>query len=379
MPEPSIIFNWPAVVLSMGVLSGILLSVRLWTLKTGPTLANQLLAFTMGTITLMVATALFVFSPYLSFSFTLIRIAGTITLSYGPLIYLYLQASIRKDFRMRGRQFLHFILPAIFLLITILHLFFPDSTEQQVFLSNEFVIPWQIRVIGMVILLYIITYCVSSARSINRHRRFVLEHSSYSDELHSKWLIFLFPIFLLPFLFVIFNFIFLNPFELPLPAIGAAIMLVILHSLLIFVPQVFAGFPEELQADQEEDLFTPKYQSSSLEESQKERLHEQAIAFMTSEQAFLKQDLTLHQLANSLKINSKYLSQVINEKSGKHFMDFVNEYRVNLAKEILLKSSYQHYTIVAIAQEVGFKSRSAFYASFKKFTGQTPSEYKAAQ
>lgn len=379
MPEPSIIFNWPAVVLSMGILSGTLLSIRLWTLNTEPALANRLLAFTMSTITLMVVTAQFVFSPFVSFSFTSVRIAGTITLSYGPLIYLYLQASIRKDFKMNGRQFLHFILPAVFFLVTILHLFFPDTAEQHSFLRKDLVIPWQLRMIGLVILLYITSYCVLSARSINRHRRFVLEHSSYSDELHSKWLILLFPIFLLPFLFVIFNFIFLRPFELPLPAIGAAIMLMILNTLLIFVPQIFAGFPKELRADQEEDLRPPKYQSSSLEEPQKDRLFEQVIRFMAIEKAFLRQDLTLQQLADSLKINSKYLSQVINEKSGKHFMDFVNEYRVNLAKEILHKPTYDHYTIVAIAQEVGFNSRSAFYASFKKFTGQTPSEYKAAQ
>lgn len=363
----------------MGILSGTLLSIRLWTLNTEPALANRLLAFTMSTITLMVVTAQFVFSPFVSFSFTSVRIAGTITLSYGPLIYLYLQASIRKDFKMNGRQFLHFILPAVFFLVTILHLFFPDTAEQHSFLRKDLVIPWQLRMIGLVILLYITSYCVLSGRSINRHRRFVLEHSSYSDELHSKWLILLFPIFLLPFLFVIFNFIFLRPFELPLPAIGAAIMLMILNTLLIFVPQIFAGFPKELRADQEEDLRPPKYQSSSLEEPQKDRLFEQVIRFMAIEKAFLRQDLTLQQLADSLKINSKYLSQVINEKSGKHFMDFVNEYRVNLAKEILHKPTYDHYTIVAIAQEVGFNSRSAFYASFKKFTGQTPSEYKAAQ
>lgn len=330
-------------------------------------------------VVIVVGTML-MFSPYVEFSLTGMRVLGGLTFGYSPLIYLYIQASIRKDFQFSWKLLSHFTLPLFFLIAVGIYAMSVEQDTINLYLPHVHKPPLPVRLFGLIMLIYIVGYFFLAARSIIQHRKFVLENSSFSDDLHSKWLVFLFPIFLLPFLVVIFNFlVFSFTKSLPLPAIGAAIMLITLHVLMVFVPEVFAGFPEELQADLEEDLHTPKYKSSSLEEPQKDRLHEQAKAHMTSQNAFLRQDLTLQQLADSLNINSKYLSQVINEKSGKHFMDFVNEYRVNFAKEILLKPSYQHYTIVAIAQEVGFKSRSAFYASFKKFTGQTPSEYRAAQ
>ncbi|MEL6843420.1 MAG: helix-turn-helix domain-containing protein, partial [Bacteroidota bacterium] len=59
-----------------------------------------------------------------------------------------------------------------------------------------------------------------------------------------------------------------------------------------------------------------------------------------------------------------------------NFMDFINGYRIEEAQKMLRAPRFGHYTIVAIAQEVGFRSRSAFYAAFKKISGQTPTEYK---
>lgn len=378
--EPTIFFNIPAMILAGGILAGLLLSIRLWTLPEGPVVANKILAITSFAMVIIVLGMMLMFSPYFEFNVNIMRILGGLTFAYSPLVYLYIQASIRKDFQLNWKLLRHFTLPIIFLLAVGSYAIIVKQDVKEMPFPYRQKPPLPARVVGLILLLYITGYLFFAAKSIVRHRKFVLDNSSFSDELHSKWLVFLFLIFLFPFLFVIFNFlVFSSTKALPFPAIGAALMLIMLHILLIFVPQIFAGFPEELQVDQEEDLYTPKYKSSSLEEPQKDRLHEQAMAFMINQQAFLQQDLTLQQLADSLSINSKYLSQVINEKSGKHFMDFVNEYRVNLAKEILLTPAYRHYTIVAIAQEVGFNSRSAFYASFKKFTGKTPSEYKAAQ
>lgn len=376
--EPTIFFNVPAIILAAGILTGLLLSIRLWTLSGNSVVANKILAITSFTMVVIVLGTMIMFSPYLGFNLTIMRVLGGLTFAYSPLVYLYIQASIRKDFELNWKLLRHFTLPLLFLLAVGIYTVSVEQEGVALPLQSGVKPPMPVRIVGLIMLLYIITYLLLAARSIVQHRKFVVDNSSFSDELHSKWLMFLFLIFLIPFLFVIFNFlIFSFTKALPLPAIGAALMLIILHILMIFVPQIFAGFPEELQAEQEVDLHPQKYQSSSLEEPQKDRLFEQTINFMTSEKGFLKQDLTLQQLANSLKINSKYLSQVINEKSGKHFMDFVNEYRVNLAKEILVKPTYQHFTIVAIAQEVGFNSRSAFYASFKKFTGQTPSAFRA--
>ena len=71
-----------------------------------------------------------------------------------------------------------------------------------------------------------------------------------------------------------------------------------------------------------------------------------------------------------------YLSQIINEKLNCNFLDFINGYRIDDAKDKLLDENYEHFTILAIAYEVGFNSKSAFYTAFKKNTNSTPSQYR---
>ena len=140
-------------------------------------------------------------------------------------------------------------------------------------------------------------------------------------------------------------------------------------------PGIFAGFPKALQLRQQ-DLEENKYESSSLTQKQKEKYLSLLLDHMDKQKPFLRQELTLSELAQALDINAKYLSQVINELTKKNFMDFINGYRIEEAKKLFNSSRHQHFTIVAIAQEVGFKSRSAFYSAFKKVTGQTPTEFK---
>jgi len=70
------------------------------------------------------------------------------------------------------------------------------------------------------------------------------------------------------------------------------------------------------------------------------------------------------------------LSQVINENIGKSFFDFVNEYRVRETKKALADSRSEQFSILGIAMDAGFNSKSAFYTAFKKYTGMTPSQFK---
>ncbi|MCY4334687.1 MAG: AraC family transcriptional regulator [Litoreibacter sp.] len=73
-------------------------------------------------------------------------------------------------------------------------------------------------------------------------------------------------------------------------------------------------------------------------------------------------------------MSDNYVSQVLNEKIGQSFFDFVNSYRVKEAQTRLLNSDE---TILAIAYDIGFNSRSSFYTAFKKGTGQTPTAFRS--
>jgi AraC-like DNA-binding protein len=95
---------------------------------------------------------------------------------------------------------------------------------------------------------------------------------------------------------------------------------------------------------------------------------------METEKPYLDDALTLQKLAEKISIPEKQLSILINQSAGKHFFDFINEFRINYAKT-LLKEQPQ-LTVLEVLYEAGFNSKSSFYTAFKKETGITPTDYR---
>ena len=100
----------------------------------------------------------------------------------------------------------------------------------------------------------------------------------------------------------------------------------------------------------------------------------QKILLIREKELFLNPNLTLDETAKELKTSKHLLSQYLNERLGKSFTYFINEYRIEKAKELL--QSQTNYTIEGLGYESGFNSKSSFFATFKKITGKTPSEYQ---
>ncbi|MCA8829654.1 helix-turn-helix domain-containing protein [Hymenobacter pini] len=98
------------------------------------------------------------------------------------------------------------------------------------------------------------------------------------------------------------------------------------------------------------------------------------LAHMQAARPYLGPELTLGELATQLRTNTSWLSRVINTGCGQNFNDFVNEYRVREAERLLRDPQFRHYTLLAVALEAGFNSKSTFNRVFKKLRGQTPSE-----
>lgn len=105
-------------------------------------------------------------------------------------------------------------------------------------------------------------------------------------------------------------------------------------------------------------------------------INEKLCCKMEVDKAFKNSKLSLKLLANEIGTNEKYLSQVINKKYNVNFSNFINNYRIEHAKILLLQESHSNYTIEAIGNLAGFNSKSAFNATFKKHTGITPTDYK---
>ena len=108
-----------------------------------------------------------------------------------------------------------------------------------------------------------------------------------------------------------------------------------------------------------------KYSKSTLTSEQAQKILIRLLHLMDNERIYLQSDLKLKDVAEELLISSNHLSQVINENLNKNFFDFVNSYRVKAAKEMIVDPSKQHLTILTIAFEVGFNSKSSFNSLFK--------------
>lgn len=86
--------------------------------------------------------------------------------------------------------------------------------------------------------------------------------------------------------------------------------------------------------------------------------------------------LNREKVAEKLGISAGYVSQIVNTITGDNFAHYINQYRVEAVKEMILNPEYENYTLLTIGLESGFTSKTTFYNAFKKVTGQTPNEYK---
>lgn len=134
--------------------------------------------------------------------------------------------------------------------------------------------------------------------------------------------------------------------------------------------------PEVLPMEVKVEGAATKYEKSSLSEEKAEEVLRAVLNTMDAGRLFLDSDLTMQLFSEQLQIPSHHVSQVINERLQKNFFEFVNGYRVEEAKRLLLDPSLQHYTILAIAFEAGFNSKTTFNTVFKKYTGTTPSKFR---
>jgi AraC-like DNA-binding protein len=134
--------------------------------------------------------------------------------------------------------------------------------------------------------------------------------------------------------------------------------------------------PANIVIDRTSGEEQPKYSGSRLSAADAKSYTDRISAYMSSAKPYLQPELSLPQLASDLDIPVHYLSQVINEQLGQNFHDFINRYRVDTFRERLSAGDSENFTLLGIAFECGFNSKSAFNRVFRQFTGMTPSQYK---
>ncbi|MCX6584641.1 MAG: helix-turn-helix domain-containing protein [Candidatus Aminicenantes bacterium] len=97
---------------------------------------------------------------------------------------------------------------------------------------------------------------------------------------------------------------------------------------------------------------------------------------MELEKLYREESISLQYLAEKLSITPHLLSQLLNEKLNITFPDYINNYRIEEARKLLVDPDWADRKVISIAFEVGYNTKAAFYGVFKKCTGMTPSEYR---
>ena len=118
-----------------------------------------------------------------------------------------------------------------------------------------------------------------------------------------------------------------------------------------------------------------RYAKSGLTEEMSTKIYSSLNELMTKESLFNNNDITLTELAKRLDIHPNHLSQVINEKEQKNFYNYINSLRIKAFIKLASLHENKKYTLLSLAYDCGFNSKSTFNKHFKENTGKTPTAY----
>jgi TolB-like protein/AraC-like DNA-binding protein/Tfp pilus assembly protein PilF len=118
-----------------------------------------------------------------------------------------------------------------------------------------------------------------------------------------------------------------------------------------------------------------KYRKTSIPKDVAGKLKSDLEAIMLKDRPWLDPMLNLSDLAEMINCSPNQLSQLLNEKVGKNFYDYVNEFRLRHFHELRRDPKNRQFTFLSLAYDSGFNSKTTFNSFFKKSTGVTPSEY----
>jgi AraC-like DNA-binding protein len=331
----------------IGITQGLIMALAILSIKRGLKRSNRILALLM--LTGAVAFGLIVLSHadpfFAALPFEVIEYA--LGFAAGPLLWFYLKSLSNPSGRFQYRDALHFLPFSMCLGLGIL-------------CSVGFA-TWDLDVVWMI--LHQMTYTVVALLYVLR-----LKSTSVGLVRNATRIGLLLGMFVVMHTAQLVRFFFsdMSVFDDIVPQLGA----------LVFIIVGFIGYKYSALLTHRTPVLSnggARTPGPSTEVPDK-ILH--LIEAMEADRLYTDRDLTLSDLARHLSMSNHHLSQLLNDQLGRNFFDFVNHYRVEEAKQLLLDPAQTQLTIEGLAYEAGFKARSSFYAIFKKHVGMTPSEFK---
>lgn len=313
---------------------------------------------------------------YLKFPY-LLGFEIPLPLLHGPFLFLY-SGALTTGHLDRRKMFLHFLPFAIGFIATFPFLVLNPERKILVYQNEGEGYETISTIIFIGIVLSGIAYIILSLRVLVNHKKRIKDNFSSIEKINLQWLF-----RLILGLSCIWILIFFADDE------------IIFLSVVLFVAFIgYFGIKQvgiftnqqvlELSSANEYNEFAElsvaapeisKYDKSALSGSQLKAIHGELVQLMKQKELFLTPELTLTMVAEELKIHPNTLSQVINSVEQKNFFDYVNTLRIEEFKQRIAKQEHQKYTLLSLAYECGFNSKTSFNRNFKNLTGKSPSEY----
>ena len=375
--------DWVQLAAAAGALQGVLLAGVLSTHRTNQT-ANRLLAALMVAFTVFLAggvyyaTGLFQRFPYF------FGVSYQMPFVFGPLVYLYARAASDRAWRLERRHWAHFIPVIVSTLLAAPY--YMMSAADKIALYERLQrgdVPVLIAVFDPLKFVSGVSYSVATLLYLRRHRLRIRNSYSNTARVNLGWLLWLAGAAAA---------IWLLATSLRLGAVGPrvrddhislAIALVIygIGYMGLRQTEIFAYESVE-EPTAVATMVAPEVEPPAprlgLSDGDAERLQRELLVLMETERPWRDPDLTLPDLAARLGSTPHKLSELLNARLGETFYDFVNGYRVEEVQRRIASGENRTRTMLTLALDSGFASKSTFNQAFKSRTGQTPSAYKKA-
>lgn len=295
-------------------------------------------------------------------------IAVFFTQFFTPIaFYLSVVSYTNPGFKFKKSDVKYLILPIVFLCVLLLQ-------QSSVMGASHFL---SLLIIGL-ILSQAFFYVSISFLTIRKHQKKIKLFSSNTEDIDLNWLEYIIITILVIVIFYILYHLFFNPVSLNLfinCIFLIAVYFVAYHSL-----KQKEIYPVEEKQRNElislEDTVVDNTKKKITSDEELKDIKTRLSEVMRSQKPYLESDLNLIKLAQLLSVSTHQLSYVINTGFNKNFFQYINEYRVEKAKKLLSDNTNDNLSILGIAFESGFNSKTSFNTTFKKMTGQTPSEFK---
>ena len=291
-----------------------------------------------------------------------------------PILWMYVKKLENPEYRFKKRVIIHFVpFVAVLLFSTFLVIHYNRINNNDILIShiNSFS-----RVIAVIAFFQYLFYLIYIFKLIHRFRAKTLHELSNIENYDLTWLrVFLYT-FLVVFILVIATMV-VTLHNLDVSYFHQSVL--VIFTLVIYILGYKGIFQQTILPQRNsaigKSLNTENSKSGKADID--EELLNHLLEFMKSDKPFYDSELTLTSLAEQINMNRNRLSEIINTGTGGNFHEFVNKYRVEEVKQLMITPKYKEFTLLAIAFEAGFSSKSTFNSIFKEYTGLTPSQYRS--